>query len=192
MKLLKYIVNVFILVLSISTTYAASSLQRDNDTMYFNGSIMPKDMSDLYTEFDKQPFSTLILNSGGGDFDEGIKLGQFVQANNVKIRVTKFCASSCTFAFFMAYHKEMDDTAYLVLHNISMYSEDAKDTDIITIQQAKNYSQEAAIASSKMILLYARAGIPLSVLDLVAVSTGQKKVLISKNDLIRFKILKKD
>jgi hypothetical protein len=151
---------------------------------------MPKDMDDLYAEFDKEPFKTLILTSGGGDYAEGIKLARFVQANNITVKVSKVCASACTFAFFMAPTKLMDDNAYLLLHNISMYSTDANDDDVISVLQAKQYSEQAAIASSRMILLYARAGIPLSVLDLVASSTGKNKVLINKEDLIRFKILK--
>jgi uncharacterized protein YgiM (DUF1202 family) len=56
---------------------------------------VPKDVNENWFDL------TLVLESGGGDFSEGMKIAHFLRENGIAtlVRANKICASACAFAF---------------------------------------------------------------------------------------------
>lgn len=171
-----------------------SSIIKKNDTVYYNAPITMQGYERLkYLYYHDEPFSKIIITSGGGDYDAGMEMATLVYRNNIKIYVPQYCASACTFLFFGAEAKNRDiaPNALLGLHNVS-FNINASSPDInIPLHDAIELAQNAAVRSGMLISFYSANGIPSDVLLKVSQSYGSGIVNIQREDLIRWGSIQK-
>lgn len=88
-----------------SSALQAANFEQQGDVIQMSGEIAPDDLSKLTNIVFSKPLEnqdwTLSLNSGGGDFDESLKLANFVNANHIRTLVTakSKCNSACALVF---------------------------------------------------------------------------------------------
>lgn len=65
--------------------------------IFFQSEISPDSVDALMTlaESSPVPIHTLVVDSGGGEVMSGLRLGEFVHNNNIRVIVRDYCASSC-------------------------------------------------------------------------------------------------
>ena len=91
---------------------------------------------------------TLILNSGGGNVDETMKIGRFLRKNEVNTAVGKVlddgtvidvgrCESICPFMFISGVHRSVAPGNALTVHQLHLSTKDNTPEDVFTsIQMA--------------------------------------------------------
>lgn len=190
MKLLKVLLTIGILLFSITSN---AEVSRKGDDLLFQSDINDVSVLKVILNYSKKPFKRLVLSSNGGEFEAGMKLAQFVMDKDINVYVPEYCSSACTFAFFAANNKDMSNTSYLALHNVSLMAVKGtiKDDDVITVKDAIDLAQIAVINSGEMLSLYSQAGIPSDILFDISRSVGNNVVTLKKQDLLVLGILKK-
>ena len=86
--------------------------------IYGSGKIYRGDLrrlSNSYRYLSRSRQTILVLNSGGGELSEGIKIGKFLKENHIGTAVKKYgeCASSCALAFLGG--RSLDGSKLLIL-----------------------------------------------------------------------------
>ncbi len=99
------IATIFNFALAACSAAQAASFAQQGDVIEMTGEIAPDDLSKLANIVFSKPLEnqdwTLSLNSGGGDFDESLKLANFINANHIRTLVTakSKCNSACALVF---------------------------------------------------------------------------------------------
>ena len=89
---------------SFNKVTADIQLLKDGTVIYFKGKTSETNVDELIktAEQSSSRISTLIVNSSGGDVYGGMKFGQWVYDQKVKLTVRKLCFSSCANYIFTA------------------------------------------------------------------------------------------
>tara|TARA_B100000700_G_scaffold57935_1_gene62887 strand:- start:8633 stop:9316 length:684 start_codon:yes stop_codon:yes gene_type:complete len=75
----------------------------------------------------KEREELIINNSNGGSFVDAYYLSEFINDNNIKVKITKNCLSACTILLASSKNSQMCTEAKLGLHSVGFYnSEDKK------------------------------------------------------------------
>lgn len=161
-------------------------------SIIFNGIVNTSNVQKieyLYNKTLKKNINYLVLQSPGGDLADGIELAKFVMNNDIPVYVSSSCSSACTFAFFSAKHKDMAPDAIIGIHNLSV--EPSIDMTQFSMQEVQLLSRKIATNAAGMFILYANAGIPLSVLSEASTKFGANAINLTRNDLVSYNILPK-
>ena len=80
-----------------SIGYSRDIREVEAGVFLFKSAIDPESVNHLIRIIRKSPnkATTLIVNSGGGDAESGLKLGGYIADKQLNIIVREFCASSC-------------------------------------------------------------------------------------------------
>ena len=92
-----------------------------------SGRINKNDLSKIrriYMSIDKNKQTFIKLYSQGGDYHEGLKIGNFIRNNNIGTYVNKYCASSCAYIFTAGTYngkpyRYIDKNALLIFHKFA-------------------------------------------------------------------------
>lgn len=74
-----------------------SPVVKETNKIFFNGFISSSNV-DLFEQLllqDTNSVTTLVINSRGGDIENGIRMGELVALHKLKVEIPKMCASSC-------------------------------------------------------------------------------------------------
>lgn len=196
MKRLVLQVVLFFAVLAVSVhadnVRAKKAVYIQDGSIILNGTINRENVDKIkhfYFDSLKDDMNYLVLQSTGGDLDDGIELAKFVVDNNIPVYVPNYCSSACTFAFFNAKEKDMHPDAIISIHNVSV--QPTIDTIKYSSSEVQYVSQIVATNASTMMLRYAQAGIPIPVLLDASKKFGSNAIDLKRNDLVRYNILPK-
>lgn len=91
----------------------------DKNILYFEGYISPpasQKLFDLYARTPEKP-QLLVINSGGGDIDAGMDMGDWIFDRGISVEVEEQCASSCAnYIFTAARQKILRKNSLLLWH----------------------------------------------------------------------------
>lgn len=161
-----------------------------NDSIVYDGDISDdgvRDAMTMYVTAQKTAIKYLVLRSRGGDIDAGIKLQNFVVQKNLVVFVSGYCYSACTLSFFAAKEKDMEQSAHIGIHNLSINTEDPGSA--MTMDEVQKLTHIIAEKSAYVTLLYVKAGLPVPVLEEASSSFGKNMVSLSRADLVKYKVL---
>ena len=87
-----------------------------NNTLYFKGEIDSHEFR-RFNEFFNEDISTFVVNSWGGDIQQGILIGEVLSKNNITVIVDGVCGSSCANYFFASGTKRIITKGSFVLYH---------------------------------------------------------------------------
>lgn len=155
----------------------------------FSAQVSEESYERLMILYKKTPFNKLILNSPGGDFDYGVKLGEFVYKEHLEVYVPVQCNSACSIAFFSARKsmRDMSNIAILGLHNVSLETNtDNPDKTYVSVTEMRDYAYQIADKVGYMFTLYSANRIPPTVLYAISKRRGEEAVVVTRKDLIEW------
>jgi hypothetical protein len=160
-----------------------------SQTVQFISALTEVTVDRLIAYRETHPFDTIIITSPGGDFDAGVKLGQYVSDNGLTVVVERYCNSSCTIVFFSANIKNryMMKDSFIGLHNVSIESKSRNSDDTyITIRQLTIFAEQLSTKVGVLFALYAANGIPPELLVEVSQVRGNEVVTLTPEQLHEF------
>lgn len=197
-SVLKELFQVICVILILTLPSSASSSELNNifiqkNVLQYNATITSKNVAYLKELYFKSNIKSIELNSEGGEYNAGMDLATFIYKNHIKVHVSKICASSCTFSFFMIRPnmRSMNDDAVIAIHNISFTSNvDDNSKMCLNVKEITDFAEDASTKAAIMYSLYASVGIPPNVMLKSAQLRGNTALIITKKDLIDWGILK--
>lgn len=113
-----------------STDEAIISLNGTQVT--YMGKIKDKDVEHLMGIVKGKKVTTLVISSGGGEINEGMKIGEWVFDNKIDVVVERMCMSSCAnYIFTAGNHKTIRPNSIVAWHgnisnNANVYDEEVR------------------------------------------------------------------
>ncbi|UTS53790.1 hypothetical protein UES1_423 [Escherichia phage UE-S1] len=194
-RLLKEIIQTVVIIAALNFPAAAEVSKKAsvfllNDHVgSIDGELNDKTVQDVEQLWKEKKFKILTITSPGGDFDAGIKMGNFVRDNGINLIVSRYCNSACTVVFFSVPPEKryMTNQSVLGLHNISIKSNVRdRDNTFVSVRQLSTFTEEMATKVGFLFTLYSANGIPPSVLYRVSRARGEDVVILTKKDLIHY------
>jgi hypothetical protein len=148
---------IFILIISILLIFGCASKASyvsiiDNSIIY-NGMITKEGADELLDIIKKKKANHFYINSIGGSSEEGLRIGEFVQENNISVTVAGRCYSSCAnYIFFASKNRNMVIGSKIGLHGgyQSVYPKMLKLKESLPTDVAKSYEHSVNIQESRM------------------------------------------
>lgn len=98
---MKSLVVLFSMILISGNALAGEWVQISKDTLTFKGAIESSDLEKFKTAFSPE-IKKIIVDSGGGDAEVGLSIGEIISNADVSIEVQGICVSSCANYLFTA------------------------------------------------------------------------------------------
>lgn len=202
MSLIKETIQALVVIVLIhfpasASVESVSSIQFDAQTnsVQFISEINESSEARLMQMYKVHKFSNLVVTSPGGDFDVGLRLGEFVKEQGITVIVYKYCNSSCSIVFFSADvdQRYMTPNSILGLHNVSVKINAAAgngDDTFVTVRQLSTYTENMAAKVGFLFSLYAANGIPPDVLMEVSKIRGDNAIVLTDKQLYQYGSIK--
>lgn len=170
------------LSVALAPVAVGGTLERTDDgSIFFDGIITKNTPVQLYREYKKEPYGQLLIRSEGGSLDAAFDTLAFMQYHNVAIGVYEYCNSACSILFFgvPADSRYILKDSTLGLHNGTF----ELSKSVYTKKEVLFLTEDMAKASSKVALLYVKAGIPVNIVESAMSKFGDKSVIIQSDDV---------
>jgi hypothetical protein len=186
---MKKIILAFLLLIA----YNASSAEITKDAKYpnlllYDGVITVDEVKLVIKKYNKSPFQVLGIRSRGGSAVGGFMLADFVRSHNIGVYAIDYCDSACTFPFFNAKRRSINDNGTVTLHNTSAMIEDKV---LYTQKDMVEVARAAAVVGANISILYLDAGIPISIVQSASTKFGSDGVTLNKKQLMTLNLIQK-
>ena len=161
-----------------------------------------------------QPGSVLVLDSGGGNLDSGLKLGRIVRDHLLQTRVGRSgwiddgnidnaprCASACNFVFMGGVRRTVPEGTYFVVHRFVPADPDpvvaagawSVPASPATPRETPKEAEEGAQEESGILLRFvAQMGISPEYMILMSQTPNARPTAVGPNDLLALRIVTPD
>lgn len=178
---------IVLLVVVYSTEVKSKEVYIKDGAIVLNGDINERNVDRIIVLYENSDASYLILQSPGGDVEQGLVLANYVRDNKIPVYVPSYCNSACTFAFFSSPKKDMGADATISIHNVSSEI----NYDEYSAEQVKEVSKFIAESSAQIMILYIQSGIPIDIVSKAATKFKNDAIDLKRSALVRYNILPK-
>lgn len=158
----------------------------DENTIYVDGEITRNTPMNLYREYKKNKYVSVLIRSEGGSLDSAFDIVDFLNHNKIAIGVYDYCNSACSVMFFGINKQRrfiLDDST-LGLHNGTFSLRKA----MYSKNEVLDLTEDMAKSSTRVALLYVKAGIPVEVVEEAMKKFGDNSVIITSDDINYLKL----
>lgn len=143
---------------------AGQAVAEPPEEVTLRATITPFSVLATIARLEKSPGAVLVMASPGGHLLEGIKLGEFIRDNDIKVIVPEGerCASACAFAAIASYDLTLDGDLwfhrpFLPLLDTRMSIEDAMNRHALITLQVVTYLKAMGVHDRLIEAIYSRS-----------------------------------
>lgn len=103
---MKYLASLIVTIALTNVASAAEWSRIDQKTISMVGRIEPKELESFLAVYDND-VELLVVDSGGGDVEGGLSIGEFILDKKMAVEVKGICISSCANYIFVAAERKI-------------------------------------------------------------------------------------
>lgn len=135
-----------LLIFMASNAFAGDWTVISKDVLSFKGNIEGSELAKFKNIFNSD-IKKIIVDSGGGDAEIGLQIGEIISSANIEIEVQGICVSSCANYIFTAGKHKILNKGIVGFHGnmTAMFNSISKD-DLIAQMKSSGMSEQGAMA----------------------------------------------
>lgn len=137
------VISVFLIVLGTSA-FAGDWRAISKDTLSFKGNIESSELQ-KFKEVFNSGIKKIIVDSGGGDAEVGLQIGQIIASGNVDVEVQGICVSSCANYIFTAGNRKILNNGIVGFHgNMTAMIQSISKENLLAQMKSSGLSEQDA------------------------------------------------